>query len=197
MKKLLIILVLAVMYSSVARGDDLEDGYIAYEKGDYATALKLWRPLAMQGDTYAQSILGVMYHNGQGVIQDYKESIKWYRKAAEQGDAYAQFNLALMYDNGKKGVIQDYKEAAKYYRLAAKQGDAGAQFNLGFMYGKGQGVIRELVRAYMWLDLSASNGEKLGNKGRDLTAKEMTPVQISRARNMAQDCKNKKYKNCY
>jgi len=49
----------------------------------------------------------------------------------------------------------------------------------------------------MWLDLSASNGEKLGNKGRDLTAKEMTPVQISRARNMAQDCKNKKYKNCY
>jgi hypothetical protein len=48
----------------------------------------------------------------------------------------------------------------------------------------------------MWFDLSVSNGEKLGNKGRDLTAKEMTLVQISKAKNMAKDCKNRKYKNC-
>ncbi|MBT6026465.1 MAG: sel1 repeat family protein, partial [Porticoccaceae bacterium] len=95
-----------------------------------------------------------------------------------------------------EGAVQDYKESVKWYRKAAEQGHAKAQYSLGFMYGNGQGVIKDHLHAYMWLDLSASNGEKLGNKGRDLTAKEMTPVQISKAKNMVKDCKNKKYKNC-
>ena len=64
------------------------------------------------------------------------------------------------------------------------------------MYGNGQGLIKDNLHAYMWLDLSASNGEKLGNRSRDLTAKKMTPVQISKAKNMVKDCENKKYKNC-
>ena len=33
----------------------------------------------------AQVNLGVMYDNGEGVLQDDKEAVKWYRKAAEQG----------------------------------------------------------------------------------------------------------------
>ena len=100
-----------------------------------------------------------------------------------------------MYGKGE-GAIQDYKESVKWHRKAAEQGHAKAQYSLGFMYGNGQGLIKDHLHAYMWLDLSASNGEKLGNKGRDLTAKEMTPVQISKAKNMVKDCKNKKYKNC-
>ncbi|GBF27594.1 hypothetical protein MnTg02_02648 [bacterium MnTg02] len=31
-----------------------EDGARAFKRGDYATALRLWRPLAEQGDAYAQ-----------------------------------------------------------------------------------------------------------------------------------------------
>ena len=31
----------------------LENGVAAYERGDYAAALKEWRPLAEQGDTKA------------------------------------------------------------------------------------------------------------------------------------------------
>ena len=44
-----------------------EDGVVAYNRGDYATALRLWRPLAEQGDTKAQFNLGLMYKNGEGV----------------------------------------------------------------------------------------------------------------------------------
>ena len=73
--------------------------------------------------TAAQYNLGIMYCNGQGVLQDYKEAVKWYRLAAEQGYAAAQYNLGLMYRNGD-GVPQDYQEAVKWYRLAAEQGDA-------------------------------------------------------------------------
>ena len=79
----------------------------AYESKDYATALKLWRPLAEQGDAQAQYNLGIMYDNGQGVPQDDAEAVKWYRKAAEQGIAKAQYNLGVMYANGR-GVPQDY-----------------------------------------------------------------------------------------
>ena len=44
----------------------LEDANAAYNRGDYATALRLLRPLADQGDASAQYNLGVMYDNGQG-----------------------------------------------------------------------------------------------------------------------------------
>ena len=57
----------------------------AYDKGDYATALRLWRPLAEQGDVRAQTNLGLMFYTGQGVPQDRAVAVTWYRKAAEQG----------------------------------------------------------------------------------------------------------------
>ena len=115
MKKLLIILVLVVIYSSVARGDDLEDGYKAYEKEDYATALKLWQPLAEEGVAKAKHYLGFMYQNGYGVEQDVEEAVKWYRKAARQGYGKAEYNLGVMYEKGQ-GVLQDYEESVKWYR---------------------------------------------------------------------------------
>ena len=64
---------------------DWNKGADAYDKGDYATALREWEPLAKQGHAAAQYMLGVMYYEGRGVLQDYKIAGKWYRKAAEQG----------------------------------------------------------------------------------------------------------------
>ena len=43
---------------------DFQAGHDAYERGDYETALKKWRPLAEQGDAEAQGILGWMYTEG-------------------------------------------------------------------------------------------------------------------------------------
>ncbi len=84
-----------------------DEGVAAYNRGDYATALREWRPLAKQGDAGAQIFLGFMYRKGRGVPQDYAEAVKWYRKAAEQGHARAQSNLGFMYEHGL-GVTQDY-----------------------------------------------------------------------------------------
>jgi TPR repeat protein len=39
--------------ASVAAGP-LEDGLAAYSRGDYATAMRLWRPLADRGEADAQ-----------------------------------------------------------------------------------------------------------------------------------------------
>ena len=89
---------------------------------------------AEQGDANAQFNLGVMYANGEGVIQDYKQAVKWYRKAAEQGDATAQYNLGVMYDNGR-GVPKDYVMAHMYWNIAAVSGNKSAI--------KGRGLVEK------------------------------------------------------
>ncbi|MHC8440896.1 MAG: tetratricopeptide repeat protein [Candidatus Eutrophobiaceae bacterium] len=45
--------------------------------------------------------LGVMYANGQGVLQNDKTAAQWYRCVAEQGNASAQLNLGVMYARGE------------------------------------------------------------------------------------------------
>ena len=70
-----------------------EDGARAFKRGDYAMALWLWRPLAKEGDTTAQYLIGHMYDRGLGVPQDDVMAVEWYRKAAEQGDASAWVNV--------------------------------------------------------------------------------------------------------
>ena len=59
----------------------LDEGAAAYIRGDYATAIREWRPLAKQGHAPAQFILGIMYEDGQGVPQDYAETLKLYRNS--------------------------------------------------------------------------------------------------------------------
>jgi TPR repeat protein len=93
---------LAILLASPvpANAGPYEDGIEAAERGDYATALKLWRPLAEQGIGEVQYSLGIMYDNGWGVLEDDAEAAKWYRKAAEQGVAEAQFSLGDMCNKG-------------------------------------------------------------------------------------------------
>ena len=68
--------------------------------------MRWYRLAAEQGHAGAQSNLGVMYANGEGVLKDDAEAVRWYRLAAEQGHAGAQYNLGLMYAKGE-GVLKD------------------------------------------------------------------------------------------
>ena len=69
---------------------------------------------AEQGHASAQSNLGLMYDNGEGVPEDDAEAVRWYRLAAEQGLAEAQSNLGFMYDKGEGG---DERAAARCRHL--------------------------------------------------------------------------------
>ncbi len=141
--------------------DALSDAQIAYSAGNYAKAAKLLRPLA------------------------------------KQGNAWAQFNLGVMYDEGK-GIAQNYKEAAKWYRLAAEQGDSDAQYNLGIMYFNGEGVPQDSVRAHMCATVAmyTNSGEKYSEL-RNSVAKVMTPLQITKAKQLAKKCVVQQFKGCW
>jgi hypothetical protein len=76
-RRIVAALIVAIgLAGSVAAGP-LEDGAAAYGRGDYATALRTWRPLADQGSAIAQFNLGVMYDNGEGVPRDYAAAVSW------------------------------------------------------------------------------------------------------------------------
>jgi hypothetical protein len=93
--------------------------------GDYATALRLLRPLAERGNRQAQYNLAVMYANGRGVPRDEAEANRWYRKAAEQGDASAQSLVGSAYLFGR-GAPKDFVQAYLWLSLAAQGGDNAA-----------------------------------------------------------------------
>ena len=83
----------------------IEQGYDAYEAGDVAQAVSIWRTLAQAGDSTAQLNLGQLYRLGQGVEVSDEEAVKWYTLAAKQGSEVAKYNLFLM---GNEGRAPDY-----------------------------------------------------------------------------------------
>jgi TPR repeat protein len=119
-------LLMAVTLTGSVLAGPLANTTAPHERGDHASALRVLRSLANEGDGIAQFNLGVAYGNGEGVRQDYAEAMKWYRKAVDQGVADAQTGLGHLYAFGE-GVPQDYAEAARWYRKAADQGSVQAQ----------------------------------------------------------------------
>lgn len=103
---------------SPALSHSLEEGIQAYSNGDYAIALEHFKPFAEQGYADAQFNLGVMYNNGEGVLQNASTAVDWYTKSAEQGYARAQFILGLMYNTGKE-ISENASTAVEWCREAA------------------------------------------------------------------------------
>jgi hypothetical protein len=151
--------ILVGLWLSAAPGwAGFQEGQQAYERGDYATALREWLPLAQKGEPTAQLHLGLMYEQGLGVPQDYTQALLWYRRAAEQGNVQGKVSLGHMYFNGQ-GVPQDYAQAALWYRQAAAEGDAHAQTKLGLQYENGQGIPQDYQQAALWYRRAAEQGD--------------------------------------
>ena len=73
---------LVVACATGAAAGPREDTDSAYERRDYALAARLFRPLAEQGDAWAQGKLGQMYARGQGAPQDFVRAYMWYNVSA-------------------------------------------------------------------------------------------------------------------
>jgi TPR repeat protein len=212
-------LILSFVFLAVPAWADYQGyqaGMDAYDRGDYATALREWRPLAVEGNPGAQFNLGQLYLKGHGVPQNFDQARQWFERAAVRGQAIAQYNLGLLYDSGQ-GVPQDYLQARQWYEKAAVQGRPEAQASLGtlyltghgvpqdypqalfwfrvaqtklgLMYERGNGVTQDIVLAHKWYIVGAASGDKVGAEHRDALAKHMTPAQIFRAKELAREWK--------
>ena len=178
--------VAASHFASLALAADagsFEAARAAFDRGEEAQAVALFKPLAEEGDARAQVWLGQMYDLGRGVRRDFNQAALWYRRAAEQGDAMAQHNLGHMYEQGEGLAVSDYSltAAASWYRRAAQQGYKPSQTNLGLLYVSGRGVRRDYVEAYTWFLLAGSE------PNRAALEKKLTPQDIVTAERRARE----------
>jgi len=146
-----------VAFASTALSGPPEEAVLAYQRGDYAAAFNDFRSLADHGDAHAQFMLGLMYHDGQGISPDETQAFAWFRKAAEQGNAEAQNYVGYMYTHGQ-GVTENRVAGFEWLRKAAAQGNATAQYRLGIAYVDGKGTAQNDARAVAWFRKSAEQG---------------------------------------
>lgn len=148
-----LLFILAIAYEVIGLRPFREAG-VAEEKGDFAEANRILRPVAERGSADAQFILGL--NLASSPKHDDAEAALWYRKAAEQGHAYAAFYLGKAYRDGS-GVKKDLAEAAAWFRRAAEEGNGPAQNELAGMYEHGTGGLPKDMTAAIALYTRAAN----------------------------------------
>lgn len=92
--------------------------YVAYDRANYGTALKVWLPEAQKGDPIAMNHVGEIYEKGLGVAPDYPTALGWFRKAADKGNQTSMINLGSLYERGL-GTQKDMVQAMNWYRKAS------------------------------------------------------------------------------
>ena len=75
---------------SFSCAENFENGFEAYERGDFSNAMRMFRLVAEQGDSAAQYNLGLMCHNGRGVPQDNVYAYMRWSIAASNGSDMGQ-----------------------------------------------------------------------------------------------------------
>ncbi len=187
----------AVTFTAVLLGSDLAAGKRAYEKGDYATALKELFPVADQGDPQALYLVGSMVFEGKGVRQDKRAGAALLQFAADDGYPEAELRLATMYQDGD-GVPKRTDNSLYWNRRAAEHGLPLAQWGMGVRSWAGEMGSKDRVQAYMWFSLCSGSDDALrGNLKtgetcamcRNALAREMTLGQIDEAKQRTKDWK--------
>lgn len=153
MRAMLLAIGLAVAAPALAQDNPVKAGVDAWQAGDYATAVRKWRPSADAGDADAQFNLGQAYKLGRGVSVDLAQAEIWYRKAALQGHPQAEDNYGLtLFQNGRRG------DAVQWLKRSAARGEPRAQFILGTMFYNADAVEKDWVRAYALMVRSSQSG---------------------------------------
>jgi TPR repeat protein len=102
----------------------------AFAKKQYASAAKLFKPLAEKGNALAQYQIALMHRMGLGLTKDQKEAKKWSRLAAKQGNSDAQLMLGSLYAKAEGGESADVVNAYMWYEASAKEGNTEAKKEL-------------------------------------------------------------------
>ncbi len=159
-------------------------GAQAYDRHDYATALRILTPLADNGDPTAQYFVGVMALRGEGMARDTQRAVALLRQAASAGIADAQNYMARFYRRGEN-VPQGYDEAMKWYLLAAKQGYKNSQYWIALLYRDGKGVAADRQAAYMWAVIASSEGDQTAMQLKSQLEPALSPADAAAARDRA------------
>lgn len=159
-KNLIFAFVLLYSFSAFAGFDE---GKAAYDQKNWEQAIINLRPAAEEGDERAMIVLGNMYSNGYGVMQNYTEAMSLYKRAAEKNNTEAMTVIGAMYTSGL-GVPVHLNTALQWFRRAALMGDqTGAFFYATILYRGNKSdtddIKSDFYNSYKWFKISAKAGE--------------------------------------
>ncbi|MFO7878301.1 MAG: peptidoglycan-binding protein [Desulfovermiculus sp.] len=122
MRTCFIIFIGLLLCAPVSAYADYGDGLYQYLHGHYDKAINEFKPLAQEGNPKAQYILGSMYANGQGVLQDYVQAHAWLNLAAAQGHEKASlYRNEIAQKMNSNQVAQAQQLATQFQSQAEKQ----------------------------------------------------------------------------
>jgi TPR repeat protein len=151
--KHLIVALLILATSSPLAAQSVKAGIEAWQKGDYAAGVAIWRPLAEKGDADAQFNLGQAYRLGRGVPTNLSAAQTWFERAANQGHLDAQATLGLlMFQSG------DQAGGLRWLKSAALKGEPRALLVYGTALFNGDGVTQDPVLGYAFVSRAAAQG---------------------------------------
>ena len=131
----------------------VKDGVDAWQRGDYSSAVALWRPLAEAGDGDAAFNLAQAYKLGRGVPTDLGQAKSWYGKAAQAGHIQGAANYGLLlFQDG------DRRSAMPWIEKASTAGDPRAQYVFGTALFNGDLATRDWPKAYALMTRAAAAG---------------------------------------
>lgn len=152
MRKLLLGLIIGTL-GLPAAAQSVRAGVEAWQKGDTAGAVAIWRPLAAKGDADAAFNLGQAYRLGKGVPIDLAQAQSWLDRAARKGHIDAQATLGLLlFQNGNRVA------AMRWLNAAAEAGEPRALLMVGTALYNGDGVPEDPVKAYAYISRAAAQG---------------------------------------
>lgn len=131
----------------------------AYERGDYAAALREAGPLAKGGDPMAQYLLGHLYFNGHGVVRNQGIAESMLRQSALKGFASAQLDLTKLLLRKPGNADNHRREARIWAERAARQSLTEAQYLVATMYYRGIGGDADMAAAAQWYREAAKTGD--------------------------------------
>ncbi len=146
--------------------DDLKVGRRAYNRGNYARAMKYFQKSSEDSNMVADWYLGHMYRLGQGVPVDDTIAYSYYSRVSEQFDPEepdlkrlrvgvdAQLRVARYISDGipQAAIKASPDRAAKMYlRLASNYGHPEAMYALGAMNVEGHGIKKNPQQGLKWL----------------------------------------------
>ena len=106
----------------------------------------------------------------QKTLRALKNASTWYHP-----DQFGEFTGLRYYAH------HQYQAALKYFEIGAFYADKLSQLSLGLMYVNGEGVPKDPITGYAWLDLAAERAYPDFVATRDRVKSELTPEQLAQA----------------
>lgn len=128
---------------------------------DVASAVQLFERGAEDGSALSQNRLGLLYLQGELVLQDYERAGELLCGAAEEKEVNALFNCALLQLEGR-GVEQSNESAIEKLKMAADKEHVGAMNLLAQAYLSGELVEKNVDSGVSLLQKTASFGNPVG-----------------------------------